>query len=60
VTPTGVRFYAFRCASVRDLEYDCPVLALGWTGSIPVAGSIKLSVALPISPQSLYVVVRAD
>jgi hypothetical protein len=45
---------------VRDLEYDCPVLALGWTGSIPVAGSIKLSVALPISPQSLYVVVRAD
>jgi hypothetical protein len=30
------------------------------TGSIPVAGSIKLSVALPISPQSVYVVVRAD
>jgi hypothetical protein len=34
-----VRFDAFQCASVRDPEYDYAVFDLGWTGSIPVAGS---------------------
>jgi hypothetical protein len=29
LTPTGVRFGAFQCASVRDPEYDCPVFDLG-------------------------------